>query len=147
MDIWEIAARECVRQTMSDYTAATDRFDLQALAACFSEHGTLRFTGSEPLVGRDAIQAGLGAQLGPGGDRPAPSYVRHHVSSVRFTEVGADQVGVGSCFVVYTDIGVDHWGRYRDVLIPVAERWLFESRSIRVDGYAANSLMRNASHD
>lgn len=37
--------RESVRQTLADYTAATDRFDLGALAACFGAEGVLEFTG------------------------------------------------------------------------------------------------------
>ncbi|EKF21215.1 hypothetical protein C731_4801 [Mycolicibacterium hassiacum DSM 44199] len=32
----ELAIRESVRQTLADYTAATDSFDLAALAACFA---------------------------------------------------------------------------------------------------------------
>ncbi len=35
MQMWELETRESVRQTLADYTAATDRFDLGALAACF----------------------------------------------------------------------------------------------------------------
>ena len=34
--LWELEIRESVRQTLADYTAATDRFDLRALAACFA---------------------------------------------------------------------------------------------------------------
>lgn len=45
MQEWELEVRESVRQTLADYTAATDRFDLRALAACFAEDGVLEFTG------------------------------------------------------------------------------------------------------
>jgi SnoaL-like domain len=142
---WEIAVRESVRQTLADYTAATDSFDLAALASCFTADGTLEFTGgSGPLVGPDQIEAGLRSQLSqpPSGKRA--SYVRHHVSSIRFLRVDADEVEASSYFVVFTDIGADHWGRYRDVLKPIGARWFFASRKIRVDGFAANSLMNNA---
>jgi hypothetical protein len=144
MDVWELQIRESVRQTLSDYTAATDRFDLHALAACFGPTGVLEFTGgAEPLTGPAAIEAGLGAALPTPPDPPGqkPTHVRHHVSSIRFSSVTNDRVEVSSYFAVHTDVGLDHWGRYRDVLIPVGDRWLFAHRRIGVDAFSANSLM------
>ncbi len=38
--MWELEIRESVRQTLADYTAATDSFDLKALAACFAPRGS-----------------------------------------------------------------------------------------------------------
>ncbi|KUI04785.1 nuclear transport factor 2 family protein [Mycobacterium sp. IS-3022] len=145
MDSWKLEIRESVRQTLSDYTAATDRFDLHALAQCFAADGVLEFSGGpEPLTGPAAIEAGLGAAMArePDPARPAPSYVSHHVSSVRFGHVDRDRVEVSSYFAVHTDAGLDHWGRYRDVLVAVDGQWLFAHRRIGVDGFSAASLMR-----
>lgn len=144
MQEWELEVRESVRQTLADYTAATDRFDLRALAACFADDGVLEFTGgAEPLTGPTQIEAGLGSAVRQRGEaaRPAPTHVRHHVSSIRFGSVTRERVEVGSYFAVHTDIGLDHWGRYRDVLTPVNGRWLFAHRRIIVDAFAAGSLM------
>jgi hypothetical protein len=143
MDAWEVIVRESVRQTLSDYTAATDRFDLRALAACFGADGVLEFTGgAEPLTGPEAIETGLRAAMTTDPTRQAPTHVRHHVSSVRFSSVTRESVAVSSYFAVHTDVGLDHWGRYRDILIPVDAQWLFTHRRISVDGFAAASLMR-----
>jgi SnoaL-like protein len=144
MDTWELGIRESVRQTLSDYTAATDRFDLAALAACFSPDGVLEFhDAAQPLTGPAAIETGLTAAMSQSHDstRPAPNHVRHHVSSIRFQSVARDTVKVGSYFAVHTQIGLDHWGRYRDVMIPIGERWLFAHRRITVDGFTGDSLM------
>jgi uncharacterized protein (TIGR02246 family) len=143
MQPWELEIRESVRQTLSDYTAATDSFDLKALAACFAQDGVLEFTGGQALTGPDAIEAGLSAQLSSprDGSRPAPTHVRHHVSSLRFRGVEQDRVETTSYFAVHTDVGLDHWGRYRDVLVPRDGRWLFASRVISVDAFSADSLM------
>jgi hypothetical protein len=145
MDVWELETRELVRQTLADYTAATDRFDLAALAACFSHDGVLEFTGgAEPLTGPAAIEAGLGAAVSapPDSRSAAATYVRHHVSSIRFGLVMRTRVEVSSYFAVHTDVGLDHWGRYRDVLVPSDEgRWLFAHKRISVDGFAADSVM------
>lgn len=144
MQYSEALIRESVRQTLAEYTAATDGFDLRALADCFAADGVLEFTGSaEPLVGPAAIESGLKAAMsGPRDpERRAPTHVRHHVSSVRFTSVSAERVEVSSYFAVHTDVGLDHWGRYRDVMVAQGERWLFAHRKISVDGFSPESLM------
>lgn len=144
MQMWELAARESVRQTLADYTAATDRFDLRALAGCFVADGVLEFSGGAgPLTGPEAIEEGLAAAMAqPREDAtPAPTFVRHHVSSIRFHGLTEQQVQVSSYFAVFTDIGPDHWGRYRDVLVPEGDRWAFARRRITVDAAAAGSLM------
>jgi SnoaL-like domain len=145
MDAWEVDIRESVRQRLADYTAATDRFDLRGLAACFAPDGVLEFTGgAHPLTGPAEIETGLGDAMSkdPDPKRRAPTHVRHHVSSIRFGFVARDRVEVSSYFAVHTDIGLDHWGRYRDVLVPLDGRWLFAHRRISVDAFAADSLMR-----
>src|SRR5689334_1499384 len=84
MDAWELEVRESVRQTIADYTAATDRFDLRGLGACFGSDGVLEFTGgAHPLTGPAEIEAGLGAAMSndPDPARRPPTHVRHHVSS------------------------------------------------------------------
>jgi hypothetical protein len=145
MEVWELDIRESVRQTLADYTAATDRFDLRGLAACFAPDGVLEFTGgAQPLTGPAEIAAGLEAAVrkAPAPARPTPTHVRHHVSSIRFGSVARDRVEISSYFAVHTDIGLDHWGRYRDVLVPLDGRWMFAHRRISVDAFAADSLMQ-----
>lgn len=143
MEIWELAIRESVRQTLADYTAGTDSNIIDHVAACFAPDGSLSFPGAEPMVGPQAIAAGLGAQADRFAEGPVPlTHVRHHVSSVRFGAVTPDRVEVSSYFLALTNVGVDHWGRYRDVLVPVDDRWLFTSRSAIADAFSSDSLMR-----
>ncbi|MGV0851891.1 nuclear transport factor 2 family protein [Mycolicibacterium phlei] len=144
---WEIEVRESVRQTLSDYTAATDRFDLAALAGCFADDGVLEIHGGEPMTGPASIESGLGAQLGGPRTGRQPTHVRHHVSSIRFVEVRPNRAEVTSYFAVHTDVGLDHWGRYRDSLVPGPGRWLFARRRISVDGFSADSLMKPSGPD
>lgn len=143
MELWEVAVRESVRQTMADYTAGTDRNRLEDIAACFAQDGVLKISSGDPMVGPDAIVAGLSAQVRRFATGPVPlTHVRHHVSSVRFGRVTRDRVEVSSYFLAVTNIGVDHWGRYRDALVPVDDRWLFASREASADGFSPDSLMR-----
>jgi SnoaL-like domain len=143
MEIQELAIRESVRQTLADYTAGTDRNRIDDVAALFAPDGALTVTGGEPMIGPAAITAGLTAQVGRFAENPVPlTQVRHHVSSIRFGLVTPERVEVQSYFLALTNIGVDHWGRYRDVLVPVHGRWLFALREARADGFSAYSLMR-----
>ena len=63
------------------------------------------------------------------------------MSNVKIDIDGPDAARGASYFFVVTARGPDHWGRYRDVLIPVGDRWLFAHRRIGVDAFSANSLM------
>ncbi|WP_234834846.1 nuclear transport factor 2 family protein [Mycolicibacterium stellerae] len=143
MQIWELAIRESVRQTLADYTAGTDRNRITDVAACFTPDGILKISRGEPMVGPDAIVAALRMQVDRFATAAVPlTHVRHHVSSVKFGVVTRDRVEVSSYFLAVTNIGVDHWGRYRDVLVPVDGRWLFASREAVADGFSPESLMR-----
>jgi hypothetical protein len=59
--------------------------------------------------------------------------VRHNVTNVRFEAVSATEATVASYFTVFTEVGLDHMGRYRDRLVPVGERWLIAHRFVSVD--------------
>jgi hypothetical protein len=38
-----------------------------------------------------------------------------------------------SCYTVFSDIGLDHFGRYRDRFVPVGDRWLIAHRIVTMD--------------
>jgi hypothetical protein len=52
---------------------------------------------------------------------------------------GPEQARARSYFLAVTDTGVDHWGRYRDELVPAGGRWRFAVRQVRTDGAAPGS--------
>ncbi len=150
VEIWELLVREAVRDTLARYHFAGDRGRLDELAACFHDDGRLEIAGQPALVGRPAIVSGLTGTLSDRADeRPAGAtltYLHHHLATTHFRAVGPTEVRTSSYFAAMTDIGLDHWGRYADVLTPAgppdarAEReWLFQRRAVTVDGYAADS--------
>lgn len=136
MDVAELAIRERVRDTYATYAHAGDRFRLDELAACFAADGVLEVKGRKTAVGRPAIVAMLG-----GGARSEaatePPLVRHFVTNVLFESITPERVQSSAYFCVMTrtgdHVGVDHWGRYRDVLVPEEDRWVFAHRVARVD--------------
>lgn len=153
MELWELVARECCRDTLAQYTHAGDRFRMDEYGAAFCEDGVLEIRGSEPVRGRAAIiervSAATGAQAGRGAGAlnapraPVPSVVkrivRHNVTNVRFESISPDEATVASYFTVFTEIGLDHMGRYRDRLVPAGDRWLIAHRFVSVDWRAPDT--------
>jgi hypothetical protein len=145
MELWELVARERCRDTLAQYTHAGDRFRLDEYAAAFCEDGVLEIRGGDPVQGRAAIIERVGAATGAQAGRrrrdpasasaePAPKrIVRHNVTNIRFESVSRDEATVASYFTVFTEIGLDHMGRYRDRLVPVGDRWLIAHRFVSVD--------------
>jgi SnoaL-like domain len=161
MEMWELVARESCRDTLAQYTHAGDRALMDEYAAAFCEDGVLEIRGLEPARGRAAIVARVGgatasaarraaddtkrsadARPAPGGDASpaAPRrIVRHNVTNIRFESVTPEEAVVASYFTVFTEIGLDHMGRYRDRLVPVGERWLIAHRFVSTDWRAPNT--------
>lgn len=139
MELWELEAREQVRHTISAYTFGGDRGRLDELAATFAPDGVLQIEDDDVSTGRDAIVARLSRVVAM--DRH-PAHMHHHISGIHFRAVTRDAIDVSSYFLVVTDIGADHWGRYRDRFVPVEDRWLIAHRQVTTDGYAERSAFR-----
>jgi hypothetical protein len=145
MELWELAARERIRDTMARYNWSGDALRLDDLAQTFCEDGELEVRGSEPVRGRAAIVELLGGvATGPSTAAAATGVkriVRHNVTNIRFTDVTRQEARVACYFAVLTEIGLDHYGRYRDVFIPVGDDWLIRHRFVSTDWRAPDSTM------
>lgn len=146
METWELVAREQIRDTLARYNWSGDAGALDGVAETFCPDGVLEIRGFDPLRGRSAIAEFLGGVTGKvavdadvtGGVKPI---VRHNVANVLFTEVTPGEARVKSYFTVVTHIGLDHCGRYRDVLVPEGGTWLIKHRRVSTDWAAPDSAM------
>lgn len=142
MELWELVARERIRDTLARYNWSGDAGRLDGLAETFCTDGVLEIRGAQPLRGRDEIAAFLGGvteNIAVNVDiRPV---VRHNVANVLFTAVSPDEAQVSSYFTVVTHIGLDHFGRYRDTLVPDGGTWLIKHRKVSSDWAAPDSAM------
>jgi hypothetical protein len=145
MELWELSARERIRDTLARYNWSGDAMRLPDLAESFCEDGELELRGGASLQGRDAIVEFLGgAVASPNAaarDSGVRRIVRHNVTNVRFTEMTPQRAGVACYFTVFTEIGLDHYGRYRDVFVPVGDQWLIHHRFVSTDWHAPDSTM------
>ncbi len=142
MEMWELVAREHIRDTLARYNWSGDAGRLDDLADTFCAAGLLEIRGFEPLRGRSEIVAFLGGVSGKissmGDVKPV---VRHNLANVLFTAVTPDQALVSCYFTVVTHIGLDHFGRYRDTLVPIGDTWLIKHRKVSTDWAAPESAM------
>jgi hypothetical protein len=136
MDLWEVAAREEIRETLARYNNFGDSGRFDEMAALFDVDGVLEVEGEPALQGRAAIIEFLN---GVKRDVVALSNVpmlRHYATNVMITVTSPDEATAASSFLVLAESGLDHWGRYRDRLIPEGDGWRFAHRFVRTDGYA-----------
>jgi hypothetical protein len=130
---WELDAREAIRDTMALYTHAGDSFPLRGLADAFAEDGVLEPEGEEPVRGRAAIERfRRDARERSGATKPG-SLLRHNVANVRFESMSPSEAQVSSYYTVFTELGLDHYGLYRDCFVPVGDRWLIAHKFVTCD--------------
>jgi len=140
--MWELAAREQIRDTLARYNWSGDAGRLGGLAETFCKNGVLEIRGFEPLHGRAAIVDFLGGVTGNlATSADLKAIVRHNVANVLFNGLTRHEAHVWSYFTVVTHIGLDHMGRYRDILVPEEDTWLIKHRKVSTDWAAPNSAM------
>jgi SnoaL-like domain len=142
MEMWELVAREQIRDTLARYNWSGDAGRLDGLAQTFCADGVLEIRGTEPLRGRPDIVGFLGGVSGNiVADAGAKPIVRHNVANLVFDALTQEEAQVSSYFTVVTHIGLDHFGRYRDTLVPDGDTWLIKHRKVSTDWVATDSAM------
>ena len=148
MEMWELVAREQIRDTLARYNWSGDAGRLDGLAETFCADGVLEIRGSEPLRGRAEIVAFLGGVTrNVAVNVDVKPVIRHNVANLLFTRLTLDEAHVSCYFTVVTHIGLDHFGRYRDTLVPDGDTWLIKHRKVSTDWAAADSAMARPSLD
>ena len=138
MELWELVAREQIRDTVARYNRAGDTGRFAEMVECFAPNGMLTIVGESEHEGHTALRAFFAGVAESA--RPGFTHLRHCVTNLTIDVDGPDEAQSTAYFQVITDIGLDHWGRYRDRFVPVGDRWLIAERSVRTDGYAPNSF-------
>ncbi len=149
MELWELVARECCRDTLAQYSHAGDRYLLEEFAGAFCEDGVLEIRGSEPITGRPAIMERFGGptaaavapqrgarparRCGPAGGAPQ----RHeHPVRVRDPRRGRR---LELLHGLHRGRDPTTWAAIGTGSFPSDERWLIAHRFVSTDWHAADS--------
>ncbi len=152
MTIDELLARECIRQTMANYTMAGDRLRIDDFAAVFTEDAILESDGVPATdafryEGRTAVANWLSRWSEPReatSTSQQASFVRHHLSTSQIELTASNEARARTYWVAYTDIGPDHAGYYLDLFRKSGEQWLIAHRKVRLDWRSPQSLFATA---
>jgi hypothetical protein len=132
MELWELVARESIRDLVARYNASGDAGRFDPMLELFAEEAVMEVPGGVHH-GRAAIRAFFeGVSQRTGGGRAAP-FVRH-LTATHQIDVLSETEARGRCYyAVLTDRGLDHWGRYVDEYRRLGGRWLFWRRRVTLD--------------
>lgn len=128
MELWEVTAREAIRDLVARYNTLGDAGRFDELLALFTDDAVLQ-TDDETATGSGELRGFFTRVAGP-----VPTYVRHFTATLTIDVATPTTATARSYYQVLTTDGLDHWGRYADDLVATADGWRFARRRVRLDG-------------
>lgn len=133
MEIWELVARESIRDLIVRYNANGDSGRFKQVAELFTDTAEYDVEGAVHIGAAGIFEVMTTAAAAMGSDG-APSVVRHLTATTQIDVVSETQATARSYWQVLLPAGLDHWGRYLDAFVQQDGRWLFAKRKVIVDG-------------
>jgi hypothetical protein len=154
MELWELIARESIRDCIARYNANADSGRWDGLMVVFAPDAV--FEASDEVVrGHAAIRAYFSAVAERARDDGEPDrdatavtprqFIRHFTATTQIDVLNEAEARARSYYMVLTAHGVDHWGRYIDEYGAIDGRWLITKRVVTTDaafagGWGATAL-------
>jgi hypothetical protein len=143
MELWELVARECIRDLVARYNANGDTGRFAEVLALFTPDAVMELHDGvlyEGIAGIETIFTGTqktvkGLDAGAG-----PIYMRHHTSTLQIDLVDNTHARGRCYYQVLMHHGLDHWGRYIDEYEMHDGRWRFSRRRVTLDGYVPGGM-------
>ena len=144
MELWELVARESIRDLVARYNANGDAGRFDQVLALFADDAVMELVSAAGEVRRyegvdqiATIFTGTKAAWDArSAGRTGPHHVRHFVATHQIDVEDETRARGRSYFVVVMPHGVDHWGRYVDQYGVRRGRWVITSRRAISDGQA-----------
>jgi ketosteroid isomerase-like protein len=133
VEIEELIARECIRDLVARYNAQGDSGRIDDLMALFAEDAVVDVADGETYRGRAEIRELFEGAVEEPEDGAPVRFIRHFTATHQIDVEGPERARGRCYFVVFTERGADHWGRYIDTYVRVDGRWLFSERRAVVD--------------
>jgi hypothetical protein len=142
VELWELVARESIRDLVARYNANGDAGRFEQMLAVFADDAVLELVSSEGEVrryeGAEAIATVFTATRSEwdraSRGRTGRHHVRHFTATLQIDVDGPARARGRSYFMVVMPHGLDHWGRYVDEYGVREGRWVITSRRALSDG-------------
>jgi hypothetical protein len=152
MEVWELIARESIRDCIARYNANGDSGRIDEMVSVFAPDGVME-TGSGRYEGRDAIREFMLSVVTRGRTEPQDAasesivltptqewiargrvpFIRHFTATTQIDVLSETSARARSYYLFLTVHGLDHWGRYLDEFAPVDGKWLITHRREMTD--------------
>jgi len=140
VELWELVARESIRDLVARYNANGDSGRFDQVLELFAPDAVMEIVGEAPRVGHEEIRTIFTGAAGRADWGDHPVYLRH-VTGTHQIDLVDEAHATGRCYYfVLTHIGLDHWGRYFDEYRVVSGAWRFARRTVTVDGRSPDAL-------
>jgi hypothetical protein len=150
MELWELEARESIRDLVARYNANGDSGRFAEVLALFADDAVMDIGDGQRYEGIARIETIFtGTQktvksLGTGADGGSAAakrvYMRHHTSTLQIDLLDPEHAKGRCYYQVLMQDGLDHWGRYVDEYEKRDGRWLFTNRKVTMDGYVPGGM-------
>lgn len=148
MELWELVAREAIRDLVARYNANGDTGRFEHLIELFADDAEME-TANGHYRGKSEIMTiftGVREHLHGQADATSepPTYVRHNTSTLQIDLIDPQTAKSRCYYTVITRVGIDHWGRYIDEYKVVDGAWKFARRQVTTEGRSTGSLFPHA---
>jgi hypothetical protein len=134
MELWELTARESIRDLVARYNANGDTGRFEQVLELFAPDAVMELDGGRRHTGLAEIATIFTGASAAFETWSGPVYLRHFTATHQIDVIDRTRA-TGRCYyAVMTSIGLDHWGRYVDEYGVVDGRWRFTRRKVTTDG-------------
>ncbi len=134
MEVWELVARESIRDLIARYNANGDSGRFDQVVELFAPDAVMELDDGTRYGGHEEIRSIFTDAATSLRQRSGPLLLRHMTSTVQI-DVASTTVARARCYYhVLMAHGLDHWGRYLDEFGVVEGQWRFTRRREVLDG-------------
>jgi hypothetical protein len=142
VELWELVARESIRDLVARYNANGDSGRFEQMLALFADDAVMELVAADGGVRRfEGVEdiATIFIRTKSGWDNAAtgshaPHHIRHFVATHQIDLVDNTHATGRSYYAVIMGHGLDHWGRYLDEYVERNGRWRIARRRAVSDG-------------
>ena len=147
MELWELVARESVRDLIARYNRYGDTARFDEMVEVFAPDAVMDMDGVV-VEGRESIRAAftqvgdgfradslshIAAASPPGVESRVRPHLRHCTATTHIEVLSPTEARARSYYFVLTAHGLDHWGRYVDECREIDGRWYITHRRELID--------------